>query len=306
MKKLFFLFAVIFNAANMMADNYMIDSVYHYYSFKDTACLNKTINQYNSIGQKIQSDSYYIQGGKWKKGRVSTYEYTSNGLLEKSTDIIESKDGISYSQKLYRYKDTLAILIEDRFQRNNEEWKTTGYIESEYNNQNLLIRKSHMNSKLYEWSREQYLYDPAGNNVQMDIYEWSDGEFKVSVRHTFLYNENNLLIQEKTYVADKLSDQVTYEYDANNFLIQRIYYIEFQGILHPSSKIEFLNNKEGRAIKSFSYSNLDFKGKFILQTKTENTYDSNGNLTSTTHMGYINGTWYPLSNSDERWIYYYK
>lgn len=307
MKKLLALFMMAVMAVSMMAEeNYRIDSVYHYYSFDSKPVVSKTIYHYNAAGQKTQSFYQYLQAGKWSKGHITNnYEYNAKGLLSKSTEINEYNNSTSYSQKVYSYKDTLVILIESRHKKDTAEWQTTRYEEFEYNNQNLLVRHSWMNSKMEKRKRYQYLYDPAGNKIQHDIYEWIEGEFIPSVRNMYVYDEYNKMIQEKCYIADELREQIMYEYDSNHFLVQRIQYLKHDGILQPVSKETYVNNSKGQAVKSTLYSNMDFKGVFILGSERKNTYDAMGNLTSKTHMGYFQGTWYPLSDSDERWIYYF-
>lgn len=306
MKKLFLLIiTVVMLVANVMAEDYRIDSVYHYFTFKDNPAASKTINHYNAKGQKIQEDSYYMENSKWTEGSSIYYEYNSDGLLSTSTKVSEGKNGKWHTQDVYHYKDTLVSLIENRYKRDTAEWETSSYKEFEYNTQNLLVRESWLRKDMSEQKRYVNMYDSNGNRVEHSVYEWLQEGFVPGVRTTYLYNENNLLVQEKKYLRNRLSEQISYDYDARHFLIQDVKYIEHEGIMHPLFKCTYKNNADGKAILRLLYSNNGFKGEFVISTKQESTYDNMGNLTSQTNWGYIRGNWYPLSDSDERWIYYY-
>ena len=259
----------------------------------------KTINNYDTKGKKIQSIDYHKKNGEWVRGKSIKYEYNVRGLVEKKIDSTYNLNITTYT-----YQDTLLI-EEKRFLGKDTSDITISWTKKYQYNNSLLMRESMYDRNNQEYFRQEYIYDSRGNKVEISISEWNEGKFDVTVREMYLYDENNLLINEKTFINDEISSQKTYEYDNKHFLVQKVDYLKVDGILQPGSKITYENNPQGQSIRELLYSNIDFKGQFILGSKLTRTYDYMGNLTSTTHMALFEGVWYPLPDSDERWIYYF-
>ena len=313
MKRFITLFITIIMGVAMIAANYRIDSVYQSYSFTEKSypftekqIIAKTIYQYNEKNQKIHAYSFHKEDGIWRGKADSTYEYSSNGLLEKETVHYKRNNIDMFTQKIYTYKDTLVSAVESRYKRDTTQWQTTSYIEYGYNQKNLLVRESlSYDDKSTEDRRYEYLYDFNNNKVQTLIYENRDKGFVVIARYQYLYNDDNLLIQEKHFVHDELLDKKKYEYDEQHFKIKMIEYHKDLGVLLPIYMHEYTNDANGREILCVSYTNEEYDGNFVVHTKVESAYDSKGNLTGKTYMTHFQGTWYRTPDKDERWIYFY-
>lgn len=155
------------------SNNKLSEWIFQYYTNENWKNEGKTVNQYNSFQQLVNSFAYYWSSDWILNHRITnTYDSLSN-QIQSLNELWRNNDWVNFKRWIREFNENqMTVQISQRFE------------DSIWQNQ----------------FRYSYLYDSYGNNIEYIVEAWYFNNWKKSSKHTFLYNSNNNWIENEIYI----------------------------------------------------------------------------------------------------------
>ncbi len=234
---------------------------------------------------------------KWGIPWKVNYEYDTNSRLISITNYnwhAGIQDYIPSMKESYTYSSSNNVFQKISTTWSNNQWVNSSKVEYSYNIDNQILSQSNYLWSTNKWNtnhKNEYTYDNNGNNLS-DIYSLPNANatgWRYAVKQEKTYDaDNNLLSTTRSNYNTSTSkwiffDKQTYHYNENTKLLDKKITNYWNGSTwEKSAETTYTYNHKNELIIE-QYTEIESLGSGV-SFKTENTYDSFGNIISTENL----------------------
>ena len=192
---------------------------------------DSAVYSYTEQGQLLSHYVYLYRDNQWWNCEAIIYEFDDKGRISGSLYLL--RDG-QYtwrdSQKEIRYYNANGQLDSVIFYgMRDKKWQYESKNMYKYNEQNQLeyFTQYSFSSSSNNWVSEvedEFIYSERGLRTCVHIKLWRNGEWSKHKRIEYIYNENDLLIEDIRYTYDSPTDKYKYTYDSFDNVITKTTY----------------------------------------------------------------------------------